>query len=102
MIITNLSTATDKMPIEATRSTIDWLQKSFKSNDKNVVTLSTQLLQLLLRVDGFRLEFSKTALAIGALIGTLKKSPTPQIQYQVIFSVWLLSFLPDVSKELQR
>ncbi|CAI2184745.1 3034_t:CDS:10 [Funneliformis geosporum] len=80
-----------------------WITLKLKSNNPNVCDLAVQILDSTLRVPGYRLKLWEAPQAIDALVNLLKvRNPTPQMQYQIIFCFWLLTFERAVSLEFNK
>ncbi|ORZ40606.1 ATPase, V1 complex, subunit H [Catenaria anguillulae PL171] len=79
------------------------LQSNLRHTSADVVDLTVQNVQSLLSVPEMRLpiyDFQGGKL-VSSLLDVLSGQASPQIQYQVIFSLWLLSFEKDVAKEIE-
>ncbi|KAI7889805.1 armadillo-type protein [Mucor mucedo] len=77
-----------------------WITKKLNSSSPDIVNLVIQELESLLRVQAYRLPVWNTQNAIKELVHRLyvnKSASTPQIQYQIIFCLWLLTFEKDIA-----
>ncbi|CAO3588003.1 unnamed protein product [Absidia cylindrospora] len=77
-----------------------WLAQQLASTNKDVVDISVQELESLLRVREYRLAFWNTPNAVKNLVALLDKNGTPQMQYQIIFCLWLLTFETHIASEI--
>ena len=74
-----------------------------QSNNPAVVDLAVQVLESVLRQRALRPVYWNTLHAMDALVKILKtESPTPQMQYQVIYCFWILTFDTEIAQELNR
>ncbi|KAI9217832.1 ATPase V1 complex subunit H [Blastocladiella britannica] len=79
------------------------LAANLRSSNTDTVDLAVQNLQSLLSVPSLRLpiyDFQGGKL-ISGLQDVLVAQPMPQLQYQAIFCFWLLSFDPNVAREME-
>jgi len=58
-----------------------------------------ECIQLVMRVDDYRMPFVKVD-GINSLVSVLLSNCGFQLQYQLIFSMWLLSFQPDIAEKI--
>ncbi|KAI9099341.1 armadillo-type protein [Phlyctochytrium arcticum] len=80
-----------------------WISQQLRSSNPNVADIAVQLLQSILAIGQYRLSFYQTPSAVQGLVDILKKgTPNAQMQYQVIYILWLSTLLPDISKDIQR
>ncbi|KAI8390886.1 ATPase V1 complex subunit H [Radiomyces spectabilis] len=79
-----------------------WITLQLASERMDIVDIAVQEVASLLRVRQFRLPFWKTHGAIKELVRRLEKSASPQMQYQVIFCLWLLTFEPEIASKLNE
>ncbi|KAF1796618.1 armadillo-type protein [Mucor lusitanicus] len=83
----------------------NWITKKLTGSINDVVNLVIQELESLLRVNTYRLSVWNTQNAIKELIHRLylnKSASTPQIQYQIIFCLWLLTFEKDIAAQINE
>jgi hypothetical protein len=65
--------------------------------------IAVQCLQVVLRSSCYRETFSSYVNGITTLLEVLRKgTPSPQMQYQIVFCIWLLSFEKNVCAQLQK
>ncbi|KND02681.1 H(+)-transporting V1 sector ATPase subunit H [Spizellomyces punctatus DAOM BR117] len=80
-----------------------WIAEQLQNANANIVDIAVQLLQSLLSVPEYRLPFYQTPNAVQSLVGILKKgSSNAQMQYQVIYTLWLLTLIREIAADLQR
>ncbi|RIA94860.1 armadillo-type protein [Glomus cerebriforme] len=80
-----------------------WITLKLKSNNPNVYDLAVQILDSTLRVPSYRLKLWEVSQAVDTLVNLLKvRNPTPQMQYQIIFCFWLLTFEREISMEFNK
>ncbi|KAF0488847.1 ATPase, V1 complex, subunit H [Gigaspora margarita] len=80
-----------------------WISTKLKSNNNNICDLAVQILESILKIPSCRLQFWEMPHGIDTLVNYLKaKNPTLQMQYQIIFCFWLLTFERDVAVEFNR
>ncbi|CAO3663627.1 unnamed protein product [Umbelopsis ramanniana] len=81
----------------------NWIAAQVQSEDLRIVDLAVQELESILRVREYRLPFWETPKAAESLIHVLRRtSPGPQMQYQVIFCIWLLTFDAQIASTINR
>ncbi|KAJ3258864.1 H(+)-transporting V1 sector ATPase subunit H [Boothiomyces macroporosus] len=80
-----------------------WVVFQLASTNSNVVDICLQFLQSLLAINMYRKEFVKQADGVLALLNILNKAgQSPQVQYQAIYSIWLLSFVKEIAADLEK
>ncbi|KAJ2959036.1 hypothetical protein NQZ79_g5447 [Umbelopsis isabellina] len=84
-------------------SYFSWVATQLQGDDLRLVDLVVQELESVLRVREYRMTFWNTTKAPEALINILRRvSPGPQMQYQVIFCLWLLTFDSQIAATINR
>ena len=58
-----------------------------------------QCIQLMMRIDDYRMPFVKVD-GINGIVSVLLSNCGFQMQYQLIFSLWLLSFRPEIARKI--
>ncbi|KAG0208722.1 H(+)-transporting V1 sector ATPase subunit H [Mortierella sp. GBA30] len=102
-ILTTLLCASSKPSTEAAQELFRWTTAQLQSNNPAVVDLAVQVLESALRQRALRPIYWGTPHAMDALVRLLKAdSPTPQMQYQVIYCFWILTFEKEIAQELNR
>ncbi|CAO3627296.1 unnamed protein product [Mucor hiemalis] len=82
-----------------------WITKKLSGTINDVTNLVIQELESLLRINAYRLPVWNTQNAIKELTHRLfvnKSASTPQIQYQIIFCLWLLTFEKDIAANINE
>ncbi|KAI8967525.1 armadillo-type protein [Mycotypha africana] len=82
-----------------------WITTKLTGSINDVVNLVIQELESILRVNAYRLSVWNTPNAIKELVHRLflnKSASTPQIQYQIIFCLWLLTFEKDIAAQINE
>eukprot|EP00842_Homolaphlyctis_polyrhiza_P003143 jgi/Hompol1/382/HPOL_000240-RA len=93
--------ANDHPPFDASEL-FSWIAFNLANSNTSVVDLVAQFLQNLLAVPEYRRSFYQMPGNMAALIAALKKTPiTAQLQYQLIYCIWLMSFEEIVAQDIQ-
>ncbi|KAG2225210.1 hypothetical protein INT45_009539 [Circinella minor] len=80
-----------------------WITEQLASRKPEVVDVVVQEAESLLRVRQFRMPFWNTQNAVEELVSNLDKSTsTPQMQYQIIFCLWLLTFETEIATKIDN
>eukprot|EP01135_Chromosphaera_perkinsii_P004759 Nk52_evm31s295 gene=Nk52_evmTU31s295 len=80
-----------------------WITKRLKSQDASLRLATTECAQKLLRVDAYRVVFFNSTKIVDVLIDILtQKGVNFQVQYQVLFCLWLFSFNKNVVANLHK
>ncbi|CAG8625297.1 3055_t:CDS:10 [Paraglomus brasilianum] len=99
-ILTLLVCSTTKPSSSNVDEFFQWIYTRLKSSDPNIYDLAVQMLESILRVPDYRFQFWESLDSVDALVYLLKsKNPTPQMQYQIIFCFWLLTFEKKIASE---
>ncbi|KAG0274947.1 H(+)-transporting V1 sector ATPase subunit H [Linnemannia exigua] len=102
-ILTTILCASPKPSTEATEELFRWTTAQLQSNNQAVVDLAVQVLESVLRQRAVRPIYWSSPHAMDALVKILKTAaPTPQMQYQVIYCFWILTFDTEIAQELNR
>ncbi|KAF9141015.1 H(+)-transporting V1 sector ATPase subunit H [Linnemannia schmuckeri] len=102
-ILTTLLCASPKPNTEAAGELFRWTTVQLQSKNPAEVDLSVQVLESALRQQNVRIVYWNTPQAVDALVRILKmENPGPQMQYQVIYCFWILTFNEEVAQELNR
>ncbi|KAF9903369.1 H(+)-transporting V1 sector ATPase subunit H [Linnemannia zychae] len=102
-ILTTLLCASRKPSAEAAGELFRWTTVQLQSKNPAEVDLSVQVLESALRQRNIRLVYWNTPQAVDALVRILKmENPGPQMQYQVIYCFWILTFNDEIAQELNR
>ncbi|ORX51659.1 ATPase, V1 complex, subunit H [Hesseltinella vesiculosa] len=79
-----------------------WLTQQLASSNLNLVDIAVQELESLLRVRAYRMPVWRSPQLVKCLVSRLDRSASPQMQYQVIFCLWLLTFEPTIAAEINE
>ncbi|KAK3830591.1 MAG: armadillo-type protein [Linnemannia elongata] len=102
-ILTTILCASPKPSTEAAEELFRWTTAQLQSNNPAVVDLAVQVLESVLRQRAVRPIYWNSPHAMDALVKILKtEAPTPQMQYQVIYCFWILTFDTEIAQELNR
>ena len=102
-ILATFLCASRKPSIEAAQELFRWTTAQLQSKNAAVVDLAVQVLESVFRQRDVRLIYWNTPQAIDALVRILKvETPNPQMQYQVIYCFWILTFNKEIAQELNR
>ncbi|KAF9358084.1 H(+)-transporting V1 sector ATPase subunit H [Mortierella sp. NVP85] len=102
-ILTTLLCASPKPSADAAQELFRWTTTQLQSHNPAVVDLAVQVLESVLRQRDLRPIYWHTPRAMDALVKILKnESQTPQMQYQVIYCFWILTFNNEVAQDLNR
>ncbi|KAG0047306.1 H(+)-transporting V1 sector ATPase subunit H, partial [Linnemannia elongata] len=102
-ILTTLLCASPKPNTEAAGELFRWTTAQLQSKNPAEVDLSVQVLESALRQRNVRIVYWNTPQAVDALVRILKmENPGPQMQYQVIYCFWILTFNEEIAQELNR
>ncbi|KAF9137574.1 H(+)-transporting V1 sector ATPase subunit H [Mortierella sp. GBA39] len=102
-VLTTLLCASPKPDTEAAGELFRWTTAQLQSKNPAEVDLSVQVLESALRQRNVRIVYWNTPQAVDALVRILKmENPGPQMQYQVIYCFWILTFNEEIAQELNR
>jgi len=80
-----------------------WVSNLLDSENMDVVDLASQYIQGYLTAIPLRSEFYRNSDGVSKIINVLvKKNPNSQLQYQLIFSIWLLTFDESICAEISK
>lgn len=80
-----------------------WVTNLLDSESMEVVDLASQYIQSYLSAIPLRNEFYRNTDGVSKIINVLvKRSPNSQLQYQLIFSIWLLTFEESICAEINK
>ncbi|RKP20575.1 ARM repeat-containing protein, partial [Rozella allomycis CSF55] len=100
-IFTSLASIDHSFPESEFESIIEWIAQNITSDDKERVMIASQILPSLLRIEEFKITCSKNSKFMSSLVKALKGESNPQIQYQIIVSLWMLTFVEEIAQTLQ-
>ncbi|KAG0326329.1 H(+)-transporting V1 sector ATPase subunit H [Dissophora globulifera] len=102
-ILTTLLCASPKPNTDVAQDLFRWTTAQLQSNNHAVVDLGVQVLESALRQRDLRPIYWNTSHAMDVLVRILKTDiPTPQMQYQVIYCFWILTFDKEIAEGLNR
>jgi len=82
---------------------LGWLGQRLRSTSEEHVQAAVGALQNLLVVDEYRTKFFETPDGVSCLVEILRnRQPNFQLQYQIIFNLWLLSFNKTAAQSLNK
>ncbi|TPX33246.1 hypothetical protein SmJEL517_g03842 [Synchytrium microbalum] len=80
-----------------------WMTAQLQSTNPGVVDITVQLLQSILSLTQYRLPCYQTPNLVHVLVEILRKgTPNAQMQYQVIYCMWSLTYITDIAQDIQR
>lgn len=75
---------------------LTWLKDQLRAPNNEYIQSVARCLQMMLRIDQYRIAFV-TLDGIGVLVGVLSGRVNFQIQYQLSFCLWVLTFNPEIA-----
>ncbi|KAI7851046.1 armadillo-type protein [Circinella umbellata] len=80
-----------------------WMTFQLQSRNSNLIELNIQILDALFHIPSYRKSFWNTLHAMDTFINVLKKSHSnPQVIYETVFALWLLTFDEEIATNLNR
>ncbi|KAK3807602.1 MAG: ATPase V1 complex subunit H, partial [Benniella sp.] len=102
-ILTTLLCASPKPSTDAAGELFRWTTPQLQSRNPAVVDLAVQVLESILRQRDVRIVYWNTPQAVDSLVKILKVDPPNiQMQYQVIYCFWTLTFDKEIAQQLNR
>ncbi|VDN07424.1 unnamed protein product [Thelazia callipaeda] len=80
---------------------ISFLKDQLKYPGNEYISTTARCLQMMLRIDDYRLAFVASD-GITSILSTLSGKTNFQLQYQLIFSLWCLTFNPVIAEKFPR
>jgi len=81
----------------------NWVSNLLNSENMDVVDLASQYIQSYLSAIPIRNDFYRNCDGVSNIINVLvKKNPNSQLQYQLIFCIWLLTFVESICAEINK
>lgn len=80
---------------------LTWLRDQLKVSGNEYIQSVARCLQMMLRIDEYRLAFI-TVDGISTLLSILSGRVNFQIQYQLIFCLWVLTFNPTLAEKMNK
>ncbi|ORX91370.1 ATPase V1 complex subunit H [Basidiobolus meristosporus CBS 931.73] len=100
ILTTLLSTAKKPAGVDL-KDFFQWIAAQLQSKNANVADIAVQNLESLLRVSNYRVQFYETRNGVSSLADLLERSGSnSQMQYQIIFCFWLLTFEKHIAEEV--
>lgn len=91
----------EQMPKSDLHFYLQWLKDQLMVNDNENIQSVARCLQLMLRVDEYRFAFVSVD-GISTLLGILSSRVNFQVQYQLIFCLWVLTFNPLLAEKMNK
>ncbi|KAF9941057.1 H(+)-transporting V1 sector ATPase subunit H [Modicella reniformis] len=101
-ILTTLLCVSPKPSTDAAGELFRWTTVHLQSKNPAIVDMAVQVLESVLRQRDLRIIYWNTPQAVDALARILKAGSSPQMQYQVIYCFWTLTFDREASQEFNR
>ncbi|KAI1724110.1 v-ATPase subunit H domain-containing protein [Ditylenchus destructor] len=79
----------------------NFLKDEFKNPNNDYINTSARCLQMMLRIDEYREEFIRSD-GIANIMSALNGKANFQLQYQLIFCLWCLSFNSNIAIHIQN
>jgi len=78
---------------------LNWLKDQLTLSGNEYLQSVAEAIHMVMRVDDYRLPFVK-ADGINSIVSVLLSNLGFQLQYQLIFSLWLLAFKPEIAAKI--
>ncbi|KAI9493260.1 ATPase V1 complex subunit H [Zychaea mexicana] len=80
-----------------------WMTFQLQSRNPSLIELNIQILDALFHIPAYRKSFWNTLHAMDSFINVLKKGTSnPQVTYEAVFALWLLTFDEEIAANLNR
>ncbi|XP_047992173.1 V-type proton ATPase subunit H isoform X4 [Leguminivora glycinivorella] len=80
---------------------LTWLKEQLKQNHIDYIQSVARCLQMMLRVDEYRFAFLSVD-GISTLLSILASRVNFQVQYQLVFCLWVLTFNPLLAEKMNK
>jgi V-type H+-transporting ATPase subunit H len=80
---------------------LQWLKDQLTVNNNEYIQAVGRCLQMMLRIDEYRFAFVSVD-GISTLIGILSSRVNFQVQYQLVFCLWVLTFNPLLAEKMNK
>lgn len=80
---------------------LTWLKDQLKQNNNEYMQSVARCLQMMLRIDEYRFAFVAVD-GISTLLAVLQGRVNFQVQYQLIFCLWVLTFNPLLAEKMNK
>jgi len=88
-----------RMPDKDLLFYLNWLKDQLTLSGNENLQSVAESIHLMMRIDDYRMPFVR-ADGINSIVSVLLSNLGFQLQYQLIFSLWLLAFHPDISGKI--
>lgn len=93
--------APDKMDSSDLKFYLTWLKDQLKANSDDYMQSVARCLQMLLRIDEYRFAFVSVD-GISTLLSVLSSRANFQVQYQLIFCLWVLTYNTMLAEKMNK
>lgn len=80
---------------------LTWLKDQLKTPNNEYMQSVARCLQMMLRLDAYRISFAQLD-GIGTIAEILSARVGFQVQYQLSFCLWVLTFNPDIAEKMNK
>lgn len=80
---------------------LTWLKDQLRAPNNEYIQSVARCLQMMLRIDQYRIAFVSLD-GIGVLVGVLSGRVNFQIQYQLSFCLWVMTFNTTIAEKLNK
>lgn len=80
---------------------LTWLKDQLRSPGNEFLQSVARCLQMMLRIDAYRLAFQQLD-GVAAIASVLSSRVSFQIQYQLSFCLWVLTFNPAIAEAMHK
>merc|ERR1719189_2116838 len=80
---------------------LTWLKDQLRAPNNEYIQSVARCMQMMLRIDQYRIAFVSLD-GIGAIVTVLSGKVNFQIQYQLSFCLWVLTFNPTIAEKLNK
>ncbi|XP_059052584.1 V-type proton ATPase subunit H isoform X1 [Achroia grisella] len=80
---------------------LSWLKDQLKMNNNDYIQSVARCLQMMLRIDEYRFAFLSVD-GISTLLSILASRVNFQVQYQLVFCLWVLTFNPLLAEKMNK
>ncbi|XP_037024406.1 V-type proton ATPase subunit H isoform X2 [Bradysia coprophila] len=91
----------EQMPKSDLHFYLQWLKDQLTLNSNEYIQSVARCLQMMLRVDEYRLAFVSVD-GISTLVGILSAGVNFQVQYQLVFCLWVLTFNSLLAEKMNK
>ena len=80
---------------------LTWLKDQLKASNNEYIQSVARCMQMMLRIDQYRIAFVSLD-GIGAIVTVLSGKVNFQIQYQLSFCLWVMTFNTVIAEKLNK